>query len=350
MPDDVILKVNSSGYHGWKGMTVTRSIDAFCGLFDISAHDRWPGQNLPRGINPGDECQVLIGDDPVITGYVDGVSPGFTSTDTSLGVRGRDKTSDMVDCPTMVDTYEVIDMDLAGIANTLCSEFKIDLKIMADVGQPFIKFSIQPGEKASACLERAAKLRGIICTTDGNGSLVLTARGSFKPADDQLVEGENIKKATGDYNFSNRYSEYTVFGQMPSFNDGVDEPLADLMGTARDVNVMRYRPLLLPAEAWTSPESATIRAKNECARRAGDSKRVNVQVTGWRQSSGALWEPGTTIAITSARLSLDNEQMVISTLRYSISDTGGRITELELKRPDAYLENGDGEVEEDSDG
>lgn len=349
MPDDVILNVNGTRYHGWKSMTLVRSIDALCGRFDIAAHDRWPGQNLPRGISEGDECVVFLGDDPVITGYVDGISPGYTSDSSFLGVRGRDKTMDLVDCPTTVDTYEVIDMDLAEIAANLCSEFKIELKVDTDVGAPFPKFSIQPGEKAAACLDRAARQRGVICTTDGRGALVLLSRKSFRKADDQLVEGENITRAAGDYNFADRYSMYRVFGQMPSFNDGIDEPLSDILGIARDANVMRYRPLFLSAEAWTSPESATIRAKNECARRAGKSKRVNVQVVGWRQSSGALWEPGITIHITSPSLYLPNTEMVISSVRYSISDSDGQVTELELTRPDAYLENGEGEVEAEPD-
>ncbi len=347
MADDVVLIVNGSGYGGWKGVTVSTSVRSFCGAFEFSASDKWPGSNLPRGIREGDECQVLLGDEPVITGYVDGISPAFSESDCSLGVRGRDKTCDLVDCSAELESYEIWGQDLAGIARELCGRFGIELKIETPVGAPFLRFSVQPGEKAYACLDRAAKLRGVVCSTDGFGALVLSAKNSFKKADDRLVEGKNIKSAAGDYNWSNRYSLYRVFGQMPAFNDGVDEPLADLTGEARDANVMRYRPLFLSAEAWTDPESATTRAKNECAKCAGESTRVNVQVTGWRQTSGALWRSGLSLNITSPRLYLDNEEMIVTGIRYSESDDSGQIAELELTRRDAFLESGEGEVEKD---
>ncbi len=347
MPDDVTLSINGTDYAGWKGVTVTRSIDSVCGSFELNVSDRWPNQNIPRAIREGDECQVFLGNDVVITGFVDGVSPAITKDTHSLAVRGRDKTCDLVDCSAEIDLYELVDEDLAGIAGMVCEKFGIELKVQTGVGEPFVRFSIQPGDSAFSIIERAARQRGVSCTTDGNGALVLTARGEFKPAGDRLEEGVNLLAATADYDWTSRHQTYRVLGQMPSFHDGADDPMADMLGQARDANVMRYRPLILTCEIWTDAESAEKRAKCECAWRAGKSLRVNVQVMGWRQSNGMLWEPGYTVHLISPSLYQDDVELVISTVRYSISDSSGQIAELEMTRPDAYLDNGEGEVEKD---
>ncbi len=64
--------------------------------------------------------------------------------------------------------------------------------------------------------------------------------------------------------------------------------------------------------------------------------------------SGALWKPGLKVSVTAPPVYLaDNTVLVISTVRYSYSDSDGTIAELELKPPDAFLESGRGEVGDD---
>jgi prophage tail gpP-like protein len=177
---------------------------------------------------------------------------------------------------------------------------------------------------------------------------VLSAKGVFEESGDALIEGANIKSGSAVYDWKDRFQTYRVNSQMPSFGDGADDPLHAEIGEARDTNVMRHRPLIVNSEAWATPEATRIRAENECCCRAGKSTRVNIQVTGWRQSSGKLWKPGLKVSVTSPALyRLDNADMVISTVRYTYSDGDGAVAELELTRPDVYLDTGAGEVKED---
>jgi prophage tail gpP-like protein len=74
-----------------------------------------------------------------------------------------------------------------------------------------------------------------------------------------------------------------------------------------------------------------------------------VRVAGWRQSSGALWRPGLKVMVAAPALYFDNAELVVSSLRFTFSDGDGTVTELELTRPDAYLDSQAGEVEEDPD-
>jgi prophage tail gpP-like protein len=346
--DEIRVAVNGTSYGGWKTAAVSRSIDSLCGQFDMGLMDRWSiGQELIE-IRPGDACQALIGDEPVMTGYVDSVAPAISAGEHSVNISGRDKTCDLVDCSAEIESFEMIGLTLAEIAGLICGKFDgLGVDVRTDVGQPFARFAVQPGETAYSCLDRAAKQRGVLLTTDPDGRLALSARGVFERTGDALVQGRNILAASANFDMRDRFSEYTVNGQTPAFDDGADDPEADQIGIARDVNVMRRRPLILTAEAWTLPDAARTRAENECCSRAGRAVKANVQVAGWRQSSGALWQPGLKVMITAPALYFDSVELVVSSLRFTFSDGGGTVTELELTRPDAYLDSQAGEVEED---
>lgn len=346
--EEIVISVNGVSYGGWKAAAALSSIDAVCGSFDVSLMDRWGEMKAPMEIHPGDACQVLLGDEPVITGYVDSVSPSITASDHSIAISGRDKTADLVDCSTDINAYELIGLKLDEIAKMICQKFGINVLVNTNVGEAFERFAIQPGESAFSCLERAAKLRGVLLTTNGDGALAISAKGVFPATGDAIIEGKNILSGSAVYDWKDRFSDYTVHGQMPAFDDGADDPAHNQIGNARDVNVMRYRPLILTSESWATLESARIRAENECAWRAGKATRVNVQVPGWRQSNGSRWMPGIKTAATSRSLYIpDNTELVVSSVRYSFSDSDGRIAELELTRPDAYMNNCSGAVEVD---
>ncbi len=348
MSDEIIVMVNGTRFGGWKAADATTSIESVCGQFRVDLMDKWTEESTPIEIKPGDACQVLLGDEPVITGYVDNVSPAIDADNHSVNISGRDKTCDLVDCSAVVSSFELWGLDLAAIARKICAEFDgIEVKVETDVGKPFDRFAVQPGESAFACIERAAKQCGVLLTTDGDGRLVLSAKGIFTATGDALVYGKNIEKIAVNNDWKDRFQTYTVNGQMPAFNDGADDPVHDQIGEARDQNIMRRRPLILNAEAWTRPDAAKTRAENEACCREGNSRRVNVTVAGWRQSSGALWKPGLKVSVTAPPVYLDNVELVIATVRYSYSDGDGTIAELELKPVTAFLENGRGEVGKD---
>ena len=52
----------------------------------------------PRRIRPGDLCQVFIGNDLVLTGFVDATPIRYDGNAVGVGVKGRSKTADLVDC------------------------------------------------------------------------------------------------------------------------------------------------------------------------------------------------------------------------------------------------------------
>lgn len=334
MPD-VRLYVNGRIYSGWKSISIARSLDAISGRFDLETMDRWDAQRQPWTIFPGDECELKIDGTPVITGYVDRASPSFTAESHGIGISGRDRTSDLVDCSAVIKGNELRGLKLEQIAAAIAKPFGIKVAAQVSTGPAFSVFAIQPGETCWEAIERAARQRFMVVSVDGSGNLIIADVGTTRAAD-KLVEGVNLKEAGADYDYSQRFSSYKVRGQQSAQNDGAEVGSNDIESSAADPAVKRYRPKILTAETQATDGSATNRAELEAATRAGKSTRITATVQGWTMSNGALWPVNALVTVQSRLLSV-NEDLVISSVRFGLSDSAGFTTELELTRPDAYL-------------
>ncbi len=332
----IALHVNGRIYSGWKEAAVTRSVDAVAGRFDLSTMDRWEASAQPWTIYPGDECKLMIDGQAIITGYVDRASPMYDHGSHGIRISGRDKTADLVDCSAIVKSSEIRGLKLEGIAEALAKPFGLKVKTQVNTGPAFPVFAIQPGESAWEAIERAARQRFMVVTTNGEGDLVIADIGTTKAAD-KLVEGMNIKAARADYDYSHRFSEYIVKGQAAATADGNQAAKNSVQSKATDPAIKRYRPKIITAEMQSSEGSAKDRARLEAAARAGKSTKISVTVQGWTMSSGELWPLNGLVTIDSPMLSADDVELLISEVTFNVSDDSGITTELGLTKPEAYL-------------
>lgn len=334
MPD-IQLFVNRMIYSGWKEARVTRSINAICGKFNLRSVDKWGAAGERWEIFPGNECALHLNGVPLVTGYVDKAAPSYDATTHAIDISGRDKTGDIVDCSVDPKISELRGLKLDGIIRALIKPFGLKLIAEVDPGAVFPVFAIQPCETVWEAIERALKQRFLILTPNGAGDLVLADIGK-KRAHDSLEEGINIKSASADYDYSQRFSEYVVKGQASVANDGWEESKTSVENRAKDRNIKRYRLKVINAETQASEGSAGNRAELEAATRAGKATKITVTVQGWTMTNGELWPLNSITRVKSPLLSID-EDLLISETEFSVSDQGGKTAKLELTRPDAYL-------------
>lgn len=345
--DTLYLQVNGKLYGGWKTMLVNASIETISGDFDLGYFYSWDGQKaLP--INDGDACKVRMGDDVVLTGYVDETTEDLGSDTHDLQVTGRDKTGDLVDCSAVHKPDQWSGQTLQTIAAILCKPFGIAVKAETDTGAAFPLVKVQPGETAFAVIERLCRMRAVLPVSDGKGGLLLTAAGKAGRAYSALVEGENILTIGKNKSQQDRFSQYIVKGQQSGLAavgggnvelisaDGTvtTRAAAPASGRATDAGVTRYRPLVIVAEAEASGQSPQTRALWEATVRAGRGLRVEVTVQGWRQGDGALWRPNQYVQVKSPTLGLE-DTLLIAGCAYGC-DESGTVTTLSLARPDAF--------------
>lgn len=328
------LKVDGVFYGGWKSLRVSRSIEQMAGTFELEVTERWPGQPQASPIKPGRPCQLLLDGEAVITGYVDTVSPDYDANRHTIRVAGRDKTADLVDCSAVHKSGQWRNVKLDQLASDLLKPYGIKIVIEAEVGRAFSSWNIQEGETVFECLERAARLKALLLTSNPAGDLVITRAGKQR-LDHGLVEGKNIKAARADFSWKERYSTYTVKGQGRLGEDG-DSVHAAPSGRSSDEIIDRHRPLIVLAESHS--ENATLRDRAEWERnvRRGRSARGSITVQGWRHPGGALWQPNTLVPVTSPLLWLNDAEMLIVGCTWTLDEGSGTLTELAIAKPEAF--------------
>lgn len=330
------IKANGSIYAGWKSARIPFGIEQISNSFDLTVTDRWAGQDNAYPIPIGAGCEILIDGEVVITGYVDDNTPEFDANSHSIAISGRDKTGDLVDCSAIHKSGQWANASLDKIVRDLCAPFGIKVRIDAPIGDRFSSFSIQEGETAHECIDRACRMRAVMPISDGKGNLVITRAKSGVPVA-ELVQGENILYARGDFSMRERFSVYYIKGQNRGSDDNADAPEnhTQVSATATDTFVKRYRPLIVIAEDKGAHATYKQRAEWERNVRRGRSARATVRVNGWRNVTGALWRANTMVHLKSAFLGADTNLLIVGG-NFILDESQGEVTELSLVGREAF--------------
>lgn len=340
------LLVDGQRYGGWKDVTVTSGIERAVSDFQISVSERWPELQERWRIPEGATCEVLIGDDKVITGYVDAVEASYDKGRHSVKVSGRSKTSDLVDCSAVVEGGQFLKLRIDDIARRLASPFGIEVDMRGDPGPPFPSVQVQNSETVWKLIERLARQRELLVFDDEEGRLVLGRLMEERAADVLKHPAHGLLQVTGGRDMSERFSDYTVKGQAPATwvdveGDATPETLAHVEGGFKDAGVPRYRPKLIVAEGATATgetgkggSGAMARAEWEARRRIGKSLTVTARRAGWRQSNGDLWRPNMLVHCELPFMDLSDD-LGLGEVTYQLG-ASGTTCELTLHPPEAF--------------
>lgn len=334
------LMIDGQAHGGWQDIDIERSIEQIAGCFDLQLTHRWPGAGVPVGLREGLACQVLLGDDLVITGYVDDFAPELSEKNGQITLRGRDKTGDLVDCAAIYKTGAWSGARLERIVRDVAAPFGITVGVSEGVstGEVFKSFALEDGERAFDAIDRACRLRGVLCTSTPDGNILLT-EASEEHSGVALEEGVNIKRIKAVHSWRDRFSKVTLKAQTPGDDDQYGAAAAHVKASAQDAEINRYRPLIVMAEHHTSTKALGDRAKWEIQVRMGRGKRGTCTVVGWRTGKdgqeGPLWRPNTLVRVKSPYMNLDQDMLIVGCNYHQGAD--GRTTALTFARPEAFI-------------
>lgn len=330
--DEVSVQVGDIEYRGWETVTVQRSVESAVGSVELTLQDQRP---LP--VSTDQEVVVRYGADPVLTGRFDLVDIGIGPDEKPFRVQGRDIAADMLDSSAVHETGSWYGVRLDQLAEDLARPFGVSVQVDGDVGEPFTVFALEPSESAWEALERAARFRGFLARSQGDGQLLLDRSGS-QAVETPLVEGQNIRTARLRINAAERFATYIVRGQRAGSDDDWGASATLVEAQAQDDRVTRRRTLVLLAEAGVTEESARRRAEWEATVRAARSETLEVTVHGWRErvTAGPLWEVNRRVRVIAPTVRLEDSELLIAATRFSLDEQDGLVTTLTLVRTDAY--------------
>jgi len=322
MSNDVILRVNGVDYGGWKEVEIVAGIERQARDFKLAVTRKWPGAtDIPRRISQGDVCEVFVGADKMLTGYVDGTPIRYDSTNISVGVTGRSKTADLVDCSAVHKTGQWRGAKIERIAADLARPFGIEVVTVASTGGAVIEHQIQPGETAFESIDRLLTLRQLLATDDGEGRLVFVNPQTAERATTALVFGQNILDADAPLDGKDLFSEYQCLAQRAGTDEDYGDAVAGISAKATDKQVKRYRPLHLRLNGQSDAAACRDRARYEALHRAAKALETTYTVQGWRQGDNTLWLPNLMVHVQDPVIGFDDWLLIVE-VGYRISDQG----------------------------
>ena len=352
-PDQPTLTISGITCSGWTSLSVRRRIDHISTLFNIALSQQAGSPQFPSQIQPFSPCVLKLGNDVVLTGYIDEFSTELSGTSHTVSISGRSKTADLIDCAPDITSGQYKGYTLEQIARAVCGLYGIGVIVQTPADQVFIDATLNRGETGLAFLERQARSSSVLLTDDPTGSLVLTTAGTTRAAG-RLMQGGNVQRGSVKLDVKKRFSTYIVKGQraigsantysgLSGFGkaDAAPAPavvapvVTNLRAVANDTGVPRYRPTISMAEMQLDQAGMQARANWERNYAFGRATEAVFTVAGWRQPDGTLWQINQLVSVTAPSLQIDQD-LLIAGVTFSLDNNGGCLTTLQVGPVEGY--------------
>ena len=330
--EDVILKVKGVEFQGWTAMAISAGIQTLGRGFSVACSRlKDDGGTVAIGIEPGDEVEVFLGEDVVVTGYVTKVTTGYDSGGVDIQVDGFSRTMMLQSALPYAAPRTFKDYAVTKLLTTLCGYFGVEVGALVNASTAeTISFSAD--ELVSDKIVQLVQRKSVLVTDDEAGRLVLLKAGS-ETANDAIETGKNVLSAKRTTDMRNRFREYVVYGQ--GVNADSTRPVTDNQVSAMvEDSSVAYRTNAVKQTGDAVASDCLVRASMLKKVAQAESDVFEYVLQGWRQSNGALWKPNLSVKVRDTIFNVDR-RMVVTDVRYSMSASGTTVT-LALMDPDAF--------------
>jgi prophage tail gpP-like protein len=288
--DEITLSIGGVAHGGWQELSVTLSIEDPAASFSFEYRDRYGNEQFP--IREGDACEIKLGDELLVTGYIDETEIGESGADDGVRCRasGRSRIGDLADCSAFY--APALNRSLLDIGKDLCLPFGIgfslgDPRLALDTAfrTPIERFAVEATETPFEALSRLVRFRGAMLVSTPQGDLQVVRAGSQRISGTTLTRGVNLLSWNWTGNARDRYSKYTARGQGVGSDQFSGRQIATVVKTVDDPHVARFRPLTIMADDAQSASAVEQRATWERNLRAARAERFTCDVRGWRHAA-----------------------------------------------------------------
>ena len=357
-PDEVSIVLSDRRWAGWVSVRITRGLERMPSDFEIGLTEVFPGETEMLVAHVGEVCEVYIGRDLVLTGYVDRVTPSISPGQHDVTISGRGKCQDLVDCSAEWEGGQIIASSVLEVAQKLADPFKIQAygELGPAVGKANLStlipyMAIMIGETPWEVIERLCRIAGLLAWEQPDGRLLLDVSpgdvsereirqiaGVNTRAASGFTEGVNVQRASAQYSGDQRFSEYKAYRWALLPRPDLLGPADNLIGEALDRSVTRHRPRVILAEMNKDMgvKNALDRAAWESARRYGRGHVVTLTTDSWRDAAGKLYAPNLMVPLELKSLHVKGVRWLVSEVTYRKSNATGTECDLTLMPPEAF--------------
>jgi prophage tail gpP-like protein len=366
----VTLTLGGRVYEHWTAVAIERDIADLAAGATLEFYDAARARRAfanspyqPESLAPlaaGQRGSIAIDGEEVLRGWVAQVKCRASAEEIAVSIIFLDDAAHLVHCAAAPrGPVEYRNLTILQFAQRICTPFGITVRADVPVGAAFPLIGIEAADTVLAAVEKLARQREMLVTSDGVGGLVLT-RGGNTPAPAPLRLGEQLLEIDYSDDWTGRFSDYYVKGQGTGGTartarlDGTAYPLgggpaptpppparsperaaAVQTGHARDPEITLYRPTVRASK--TQSGGATVQQQADWMARVARGKGMehNITVLDFRAGPDrALWRPNSLVLIDDPFAGV-LEQRLIGSLAYSYGPEGA-LTKMKIVPKGAY--------------
>lgn len=335
-PNRVTLTVNGLDYAGWTDVRISAGIERQARDFTVSITWRWPGSGeSDRPVKQGDRCEVRIGGDLVLSGYVFATPIRHDATNITLGIAGRSLTADLVDCGADNKPAQWRGQSVRRIVDALVAPYGIKVVDQANSAGVLADHTIEPGETVFESIDRLLRLSRLLSSDDEQGRLVIARPGSAGRASDRLQVGVNVLNVDAPLDFSDVFSQYVCKGQRSGTDASFGVEASEVEARTTDTRISRRRILVMRESGQMTKTLARQRVEWESQNRMSKALKAVYEVQGWRQTSGQLWRHNQIVHVVDPLIGFDRDMLIVE-IEYRLRNSDGTKARITVAPPDGF--------------
>ena len=293
--DEVTLRVAEEQFRYWTQVSITRSVDAVDTIHLLAPFPEsveFRRMMEPLSYRP---IEVQVGGETLFFGTMLSVKPQ-SNAGTTVEVSGYSTCGVLVDCtplPSMAP-LNYLDRTLPQIAAELAEPYGVGTVSQVAGGFPAIeRFRIAPDQKIVEALTPLAKQQSVLISSNPEGELLFRDSPSPGPPVVFLDQGSPpLIRADLSTDPQAYFSDVTgVRKARRNFRGGKYTVQND---TLRSYGVLRHVTQVVEDVSSGELPAAT---QSRVGRMLAASVTVTAQVATWRDATGSLWEPGSTVSL-----------------------------------------------------
>jgi len=290
--NEVAVLIECERFRFWENIRTTRSIDAMDTVEFTAPQD--PAFRKIFKPFSYKSLDVTVGGDPLFTGTMIDIVPTLGNKRRTLDVSGYSLPGVLNDCTppaSMAGLLEFFDQGLEEIAKSMAAPFGLDVKFDADPGAIFDLVAVEMDVKVLRFLTKLAQQRNLIVTSTPEGALLFHQSVTPGKPVATLAQGASpVVAVVPDFDPQRYHSHIT----------GVDPVLVGLEGGQFTVKNERLPGVVRPF-TFKTPDTIESNVKASVDAKAGrmfaNVASYTIELSSWRDPSGNLWTPNTTLKL-----------------------------------------------------
>lgn len=301
--EETAVLIEGRRFRFWETIRITRAIDAMDTL-ELGAPFEATVPGFRDTFRPFSykRAEVTVGGEPLFTGTMVGVVPVIEPSRKVISTSSYSLPGVLNDCTAPASAFNsgenqlvFLSQNLRDIAIKLAGFFGLSVVFDGDPGAPFDpQVALKSGKKVFSFLADLAKQRNLIISSTPKGELLFLRSTAVGQPVAQLRQGESpLLSITPFFSPQDYFSHVT----------GLEPVLVGLGGSQFTVKNPRLQGVVRPitfeaSDAISADVKAAVEAK--AGRMFGNAASYSATVSAWRDPSGALWAPNTTVTLEAA--------------------------------------------------